>query len=929
MSYYIDIVDTLSVENSLKIELAAADSVVLKWNGSDHKDSLAVVTSDLNIDILAEDASDAAFINFFTGDEKRFRVYLKESSNDQIIWQGFILPDLYSEPYKAVNFFVSIGATDGLNRLKGKYLSDVFYYKEQSCVAVICEILNLIGLDLDLYLSPAIENAEIKDWNEIFIDTVIFKSEGDKRLDAYSVLELLLKDMLCVCFQADNRWYVEGINVRQFRKTQYSVYNTGTVSLLGIYDYDRLLKKSVALAYPGISVIPPYNEILVSHKKVTPNFPETIVAEKNDGWAIVSGVKGEVYSTDWIGFGGMLELCVAPTYSPRLYHQGSENRGAGRYTDYPEDYTRFISLRKKIFYKKGQRINILFEFSTKKYYDVIPTPDDLSVWKNMFKYEIIFNGQVIYSNADNTISYFEDLNFDSVGKATLSIDHVFLSEGLFDVKIYGLSGVLQDNNIEYFAIDKADINVYGFDENPTEIDLIDGDFSVDKEVDLTISDDSSGMSSAFRLRKLNEETTTYVRIDVPVLHSFTLNNKKYLQLDLAGVNLIAENIYSVFSATDDANVLIVDAFYNFKDGEQMVIEVLDFYTELYVKKYASDDVTEARLFWEQWTDVIYKIERSGYSKTVANIYRRMFNTAVNKIDLSLKMAVKFNDLILFNYGFDKYFHVLNCSWNIASNVTEVAMAHSFYKDAKSDAPNDVNIPPIVVAADDIYMTTNQSTAVINAAAYDPDGYIVSAIWTKEVGGFGAIINDKNSLSTSLSNLTENHYRYKIEVVDSDGATAVDYIDLYRILSSNVSFALIYEDLDNPLVNFYSLKRYKLIIDPNLEPNTIVSFSGLLKAEVIYRGAGDAIVAECGIIKNGVIVSQCYVKNGRDLSKESLSYSFNVISTDEVVFYTRNSIKDSGSNYSYCEVNLGTYVVAVGDHVLSGLPIQFTDSLGTA
>jgi hypothetical protein len=55
-----------------------------------------------------------------------------------------------------------------------------------------------------------------------------------------------------------------------------------------------------------------------------------------------------------------------------------------------------------------------------------------------------------------------------------------------------------------------------------------------------------------------------------------------------------------------------------------------------VKKYAIDDVLTARTNWEQWTDAIYKIENTSYSKTVANIYRRLFNEAHEKLDTAAK-----------------------------------------------------------------------------------------------------------------------------------------------------------------------------------------------------------------------------------------------------------------------------------------------------
>jgi hypothetical protein len=104
MSYYIDIIDTTSPLVKLKIELASGGGIELRWNGADKKDDLSIVTSEFNFDMLSTDARDAAFIDFFTGDEHRFKVLLKNFDDDDVIWQGYILPDLYSEPYKQVNF---------------------------------------------------------------------------------------------------------------------------------------------------------------------------------------------------------------------------------------------------------------------------------------------------------------------------------------------------------------------------------------------------------------------------------------------------------------------------------------------------------------------------------------------------------------------------------------------------------------------------------------------------------------------------------------------------------------------------------------------------------------------------------------------------------------------------------------------------------
>jgi hypothetical protein len=924
-SYYIDIIDTTSPLTQLVLEDASASGIVLKWNGGDSKDGMAIVTSEFNFDMLTKTAEDAAFVEFYTGDEHRFKVLVRNNADDAVLWQGYVLPDLYSEPYKNGCFFVSFTAVDGLGRLKGKYLSEDYYSREKSLIDICCSILKLTGLELNLYFNPAIENSVNKDWNEIFVDTASFLDKEEKQ-DAYKILETLLKDTLCVCYQADNRWYIEGINTRHLRQVTYKIYDTEGV-FSDTLVYNRLLKNITPLVTPQITIIPPYNEIVVSHKKTPPTFPKSIAKEINDGWAIVSGVVGEIYSSDWIGHGGMLEKCIAPNYNPQINHRGTENNGGSRHIDFPQDNSRFLSLRKKIFYKRGQRINIFLGFNLKRYYQSIPPPENIETWKNVFKYEILFNGSIIYGNLDDSIIYFEDLNFDASGKAELSIDHIFADQGLFDVRIYGLTGILQEKNLEAIVIAKAEIKVFGFVEDQKEMDLINGEFTIDKEVELTFSDDSSGASTAFRLKKLKENTAFFAKIDVAVLHSFVFNGKKYLQVQLAGANLINENRFDVYSASDNSSVDIIDVYYNFNDGDQMIVETSEFYSGLYVKKYATGDISESRLFWEQWTDSIYKIETNSFARTTANIYRRMFNTAHEKMDLTVLNAVKFNDIVLFKYVFEKDFIPLNCEWNLDENKSTLTLGRSYYKDATA-SPEDENVPPVVVAGQDIYLSQNQNTAVLNASAYDPDGFIVSQIWTKIAGGLGDVIETPLQLGTNLKNLTEDFYTYQIEVTDNDGAKASDLINIYRIITSNITLDLTSEVTTTPLLNYYLMRYYKLNINPNLPVNAIVSFSGLLKTKAIYRNQADSIIAECGVLKNGVIMAQSYIKHGDNPKEVDLSFSFNCISTDNIVFYSRNSIKNDGNNYSYSEINIGSHIVVAGDVVVTGLPIQKRASLGT-
>lgn len=864
MSYYIDIIDTLSPLVQIVPKSASSSGIVLEWNGGDTKDEMTIVGSNLKFDMLTKTAEDAAFINFFTGDEHKFKVLVKDSVDDAIIWQGYVLPDLYSEPYKNVCFFVSFVATDGLGRLKGKYLSEEYYSREKSVIDIYCQILKLTGLELDLYFLPAIENFVNKDWNTIYINTEDY-IDNKKKKDAYSLLEDLLKDTLCVCYQADNRWYIEGINQRQVRNVIYKVYDTDGVFVESVA-YDRLLKNITPLVTPMITIIPPYNEITVTHKKVEAKLPATLSKEVNDGWAFVTGVNGEITANDWMQHGtSKILIPKNPDYKCIVYNLEGSN------INNPQDDTQWISLKEKKFISKGQKVKFSFAFAIKKYYPDYPNPTDMNLWKNPFKYEIFFNDVKLYSNFGGTVTDFENVFFDDSGNAELNIEHIFIEDGLLDIKIYGPPGTWGVNKVYGIEIAKADISIIGFEKEEIVSDIISGEFTIDKEIDLTYADDKSGYSQSFRLAKLKEQTTFFNEIEVPILWGFTINGKHYSVVQLDGAFLIKNNKYQVYF--DDDLVVINDVIYNWNTGGEMVIETTVLYASgnFTVKKYAVDDLVISRSHWTQWTDAIYKIENSSYSKVVANIYRRIFNKAVEKIDVTALDAVKFNDIILFKYVYEKDFFVLNCSWNLDDNKTTLTLGRSYYKETNSTTPGDENIPPIVLAGDDIYIEDAVTTASLLATAYDPDGYIASQNWTKTVGGFGDIIETPWNLDTELNNLTEDFYTYQIEVTDNDGATAVDTVNVIRIKNYTVTLDLVEEWGDpNTVGHAEHFRKYKLNINPSLLPNLSIKFTGSIR----FVTSGLTASGYCYIIKNGVNIDDI-------IGIETLT--LNLIASDEVYF----------------------------------------------
>jgi hypothetical protein len=849
MSYFIDIVNTTSPLTQIVVENASASGITLAWNGGDTKDDMTIVSSELNFDMLTKTAEDAAFISFFTGDEKKYQVFIKNSDDNAIIWQGFILPDLYSEPYKNGCFFVSFTAVCGLARLKGKYLPDEYYSREKSLIDIYCQILNLTGLELDLYFNPAIENFVNKDWNAIYIDTATFADDKGKKQDAYKILDTLLADTFCVCYQADNRWYIEGINTRHIRKITYEIYDTTTGTLSGTSEYTRLLKQITPLITPVITMIPPYNQITVNHKKTEPSLPKTLSKEENNGWAIVTGVVGKIYASSWMANGGLFAICNAPDYYSIVYAKGFYN---GNNINFPQDDTKWISLREKLFITKGQKVKMAFDFKIKRPGITEANPGDMNLWKNPFKYEILFNGVVLYSNFGGEVTDFEKIIFNESAEAKLSIEHIFTEDGLFDIKIYAPPGTVNTNRIEGILIQSADVSVIGFDEEETITDLISGEFTIDKEIDLTYGDDKSGYSEAFRLHKLKEQTTFYNEIEVPILYIDSVNSKlAIVQLD--GANLIKENLYTVYKGGSLVNVLNV--YYNYNTAEQMVVETDAPLTpgSFFVKKYAIDDVVSSRTHWTQWTDAVYRIENTTYAKTVANIYRRIFNVAHEKLDLEALNAVKFNDLIVFKYVSEKNFFVLNAAWNLDDNKTNLTLGRCYYKDSGTST-EDGNVPPIVLAGDDIYINDSETTASALATAYDPDGYINSQIWTKVVGGFGDVIVTPFDLATTFENLTEDFYTYQIQVTDNDGATATDTLNIIRNKNYTVTLELDSEVVETN-TSYPSIARlYKLTLSPELLSGLIVKFTGQVYLVTSISGTyGVDAFSSYAIIKNGAVI----------------------------------------------------------------------------
>lgn len=903
--YYIDIIDQVLNESLFVIEVASKSGITLAWNGGDKKDELQVVGSSLDFDIAHTENVDAKFIKFFTGNEVRFKVELRKYQDDALVWQGHLIPDTYSEPYTNGVVFVKMTATCGLGRLKGKYLPESYYRDEKSVIDILCKSLSLTGLEMNLFFNPAIENSVEKSYKNIFIDTISFV-DGKKKKDVYAILETLMNDMLCVCFQADGRWNIEGMNQRSVRSYKAKLYDFEG-NELGFVEGYKLLKKITPLVEPVVTMVPPYNMITVTHPRVPQSFPNTIAKEKNEGWVVGTGVKGEIYATDWNGNNSYYAKAMVPDYYVSLMKYYTPEFVPPTTTPFNEDD--FVNLKNKIFVYKYQKLTIKAVFNLLKYNTAL-TPSDVYRGVNPFFYEIILNDNVIFSNKKATVPGNENLYFID-DQAKLDFEVIIPEQGLIDVKIYRSGQDVYTSNIKGFEIRELEISPVSFDETLDFTDLINDEYTLDKDIELTYADDDTAFSNCFRLAKLKEATVAFNTIEIPIIHSFIQNGNFYSEVHLDGANLINDNINTTVY---DGEVLEnLEVIYNYFSSEQMVVKT-DFAIttgSFFVKVYKNNDYLGSRDSWLQWTDSIYKIETNRYPQTVANVIRRMYNVPSEKLDVVALDSVKFNDLVLFKYVYDKQFIPTNCSWNLDENKTTLTLSRAIYRDSGDTGTDPENIPPIVNAGIDIELSNTQTSASLLATAYDTDGYIASQQWTKVVGGFGDVIMTPLQLATDLQNLTEDLYEYQIQVTDNDGATAVDSVRLIRKKNHIVSL----DEISAIPPGVYLYYKYKFIIDPNIDPSFNLVLRG--RAVFILDNATVDSYAYFRIKKNGVSTEY---KMQNVVNYEEVSFSIGYISTDEIVFEIEQTWEGGILGIGSCFFEIVDIKFVTGAGEISGLPL---------
>lgn len=269
----IRIIDTFE-NGGLIEEFTQKGAPKLIYNGSDDKYQ-EVMTAEFSFNMLVTDLTDGKFYHLYTGNEKRYKVTVHSQNDELLLFEGFLLPDFYSEPYKNGSVFVQLTATDGIGLLKGHYLADEFYKKETSVMKLICECLKLCRLDKTIHFTPSFISAATDYlFHEIVVDGHSYL-DGEinpkptwtevmpARKSAYDILALLLKNIGCTLYAWSDVWYLEGINRKHQQQQLYQKYNLDCEFLGEYYEY-KSIQKVTFFKTPTVSIVSPWQNVQVT-----------------------------------------------------------------------------------------------------------------------------------------------------------------------------------------------------------------------------------------------------------------------------------------------------------------------------------------------------------------------------------------------------------------------------------------------------------------------------------------------------------------------------------------------------------------------------------------------------------------------------------------------------------------------------------------
>lgn len=224
---------------------------------------------------------------FYTVDSKKFRVEVWRE--DVLFWGGYVLPELYSEPYISAPFDISVTASDGLGILKN---IDFELSGEHSIFEIISYCCGQTGLQLNYVFASSLY-ANGMDETEVMHTQTLLCCDTFTEESCYEVLEKILISLGAYIKQKDGKWYILRYTDQDVDFLEYNSLGkrigsfTPSILTLGSVGDDTYpigqLESEIIPAKKDFTLEQSYDQY--------PSFLKNYDFSSEGGWDITSGVR--------------------------------------------------------------------------------------------------------------------------------------------------------------------------------------------------------------------------------------------------------------------------------------------------------------------------------------------------------------------------------------------------------------------------------------------------------------------------------------------------------------------------------------------------------------------------------------------------------------------------------------------------------------
>jgi hypothetical protein len=239
------IIDTDTNFLPLTVQITQESSPTLKFDSGDDLTGI-IMASQLSFNMAVLNGQDAYFKHLFTSDENRFLVQLNAYdtiNTKKLLWQGFLLPDQYSEPYTGGVFFVEFTAIDMLASLKGKYFPRWYYENRLPIVEVIAEALKATGLNQNILIEPSFYPAQNNNLSALSIDLKVY-NDNEKLTEYYKILEDILTANCMTIVSYNGFWIITGFGQKKEQINTYKQFDVNG-AILPDYVFNKVIRQNI------------------------------------------------------------------------------------------------------------------------------------------------------------------------------------------------------------------------------------------------------------------------------------------------------------------------------------------------------------------------------------------------------------------------------------------------------------------------------------------------------------------------------------------------------------------------------------------------------------------------------------------------------------------------------------------------------------